>query len=57
MQENGDNNKKEPDFREPKKSVDKTGVSEYNSQCCREGRERERATEREQAILENDIEK
>ena len=38
--------------------LDKVGEDEYNSQCCREGRERERAAETAmEAILENDIEK
>ena len=40
-------NRKRHDFRKRKKGVDKVGEDEYNSQCCREGRERERGPERE----------
>ena len=40
-----------------KKSVDKKGGDEYNSQCCREGRGREASERARAAILENDIEK
>ena len=36
-------NRKRHDFMKRKKGVDKMGEDEYNSQCCREGRERERA--------------
>ena len=50
-------NRKEQKTRKMKKGIDKVGEDEYNSQCCREGRERERAAERHGAILENDIEK
>ena len=45
----GHYNRKEQNRKKMKKRLDKSGGSGYNSQCCREGRERERAAERRQS--------
>ena len=55
--ENSDIIRKIHERLKPKKSVDKRGGGEYNSQCCREGRGREASERAGTAILENDIEK
>ena len=43
MQKQRGYNRKRHENEKPKKGIDKVGGDEYNSQCCREGGERERA--------------